>query len=187
VAVGDGGKIFTSTNAITWTAAATSGVTTTQHLYGVSYSPTGLWFAVGAGGTILTSADGSTWTQRRTGGSDLRAVAAQQNGTTFSYVAVGMTNTSWQSADGITWVPAPGLVGDFYAITSSSVQFLAVGSGGASYVSTNGTTWAPTNTTGGGTGSLSTAASGGAALFSVINPTFKYVAVGATGTNITSQ
>lgn len=187
VAVGNGGKIYTSTDAITWTAAASSGVTTTQHLYGVSYSPTGLWFAVGAGGTILTSADGSTWTQRRTGGSDLRAVAAQQNGTTFSYVAVGLSNTSLQSADGITWVAASGLVGDFYAITSTSVQFVAVGSGGASYVSTNGTTWAQTTLTGGGAGSLSTAASSGNTLYSVTNPTFKYVAVGAAGTNITSQ
>ena len=187
VAVGNGGKIYTSSDAITWTAAASSGVATTQNLYGVSYSPRGLWFAVGAAGTILTSPDANTWTLYAMGGNDLRAVTAQQNGGTFSYVAVGLNNTSWQSADGITWATAPGLVGSFYAITATSAQFVTVGSGGASYVSTNGTTWAPTNTTGGGTGTLSPTASGSKTLYSVINPTFKYVAVGAAGTNISSQ
>jgi hypothetical protein len=189
IAVGDSGKIFKSTDAITWTAATSSGVTTAQHLYGVSYTPTGLWIAVGAAGTILTSPDGDVWTSRNAAGNDLRAVAAQQNGTTFSYVAVGLGNAAWQSADGVTWTPVTGLVGDFYAITASSVQFLAVGSGGAAFSSTTGltSTWAQTTTTGGGNGSVSTAASVGQTLFSVVNPTFKYVAVGAVGTNITSQ
>ncbi len=189
VAVGDGGKIYTSTDAITWTAAAT--VPAVGNLYGVSYTPTGLWIAVGANGTILTSTslDASVWTDHSVGGNHLRAVAAQQNGTTFSYVAVGLGNAAWQSADGVTWTAVSGLVGDFYAITSSSVQFLAVGSGGAAFSSTTGltSTWAQTTTTGGGTGSASTVASGGKTLFSVLNPTFKYVAVGAMGTNITSQ
>lgn len=187
VAVGDGGKIYTSTDAINWTAAASSGVATTQHLYGVTNSPTGRWFAVGASGTILTSTDGNNWTSQTKGANDLRAVAAQQNGTTFSYVAVGLNNTGWQSADGDNWDAVTGLAGDFYAITASSVQFLAVGSGGAAYLSTNGSTFAQTTLTGGGAGSLSTAASGGNTLYSVLNPTFKYVAVGAAGTNLTSQ
>ncbi len=187
IAVGDGGKIFTSTDTANWTAATT--VPTGVNLYGVSYSPTGLWFAVGAGGTILTSPDGYIWTSRNASGNDLRAVAAQQNGTIFSYVALGMGGAGWQSSDGLSWTAITGLSNDFYAITASSVQFLAVGSGGAAFVSTTGAdlTWAQTTTTGGGTGSASTVASGTKTLFSVINPTFKYVAVGALGTNMTSQ
>ena len=190
VAVGNGGKIYTSLDAINWTAATSSG--TAQNLYGVALSPTGLWLAVGANGTILTSSDGANnWTARTFGTKTLRAVAAQQNGTTFSYVAVGDVGSIWQNADftGVAkWTDrSTTLPGNFYAITASSVQFLAVGDGGASYVSTNGTTWAPTNTTGGGTGTLSTTASNGKTLYSVINPTFKYVTVGAAGTTLTSQ
>lgn len=187
VAVGDGGKIFTSTDALNWTARTS---TTGVNLYGVTNSPTGLWFAVGASGTILTSPDGITWTSQNASGNALRAVAAQQNGTAFSYIAVGDNGTAWKSTDGAAWsLVSTGLVGNFYAITSSSVQFLAVGSGGAAYVSANGTAWAQTTPTpvGSGTGTSSTAASGGKTLYSVTSPTFKYVAVGATGTNITSQ
>lgn len=192
VAVGNGGKIFTSTDAINWTAAASSG--TAENLYGVALSPTGLWLAVGAHGTILTSIDGANnWIAQSYGTDTLRAVAAQQNGTLFSYVAVGDNGSVWQTSDsnGVSlWTyRSTGLVGNFYAITASSVQFLAVGDGGAAYSSTDGTSFAQTTAApiGTGTGSASTAASVGAALYSVINPTFKYVAVGASGTNITSQ
>jgi photosystem II stability/assembly factor-like uncharacterized protein len=63
VAVGDGGKIITSTNGTTW-LESTSGVTTTLR----SLTWTGsLLVVTGDGGRVLTSPDGVTWTVQVSG------------------------------------------------------------------------------------------------------------------------
>ena len=189
VAVGNGGRIYKSTDAITWTAATSSQVVGTQDLYSVAYSNTGLWIAVGTSGAIYTSTDGDTWVDRSMGGNTLRAVAVLQNGTLFSYVAVGIGGAGWISSDGNTWTSlgGSGLAGDFYALDASYGRFVAVGAGGAAFASTDGSAWAPTTLVGGGTGVVSTAASGAQNLYALLPAATQLVAVGAAGVNITSK
>ena len=67
VAVGDNGKILTSSDGTTWTSR-TSG--TTEYLRGGAYGNSTL-VVVGSSGTILTSSDGTTWTSRTSGTSNL--------------------------------------------------------------------------------------------------------------------
>jgi len=57
---GDGGKIFTSTDLVTWAAVVPL---PGSDLYSVSF-PKDTFVATGAGGALLTSLDGSTWTVR---------------------------------------------------------------------------------------------------------------------------
>lgn len=189
VAVGNGGRIYTSTDAITWSAAASSQVVGTQDLYAVAYSNAGVWVAVGTGGALYTSTDGDTWVDRSVGGNTLRAVAVLQNGTAFTYVAVGLGGAGWISSDASTWtsLAGSGLVGDWYALDASYDRFVAVGAGGMAYASTDGLAWAQTTPTGGGTGVVSTAASGAQTLYALKAVAKQLVAVGAAGVNINAQ
>ncbi len=73
VAVGEAGRIYTSTDGATWTSR-TSG--TTADLLGVAFGG-GLWVAVGnAGGDdfVITSTDGTTWTPAATGTAQINDV-----------------------------------------------------------------------------------------------------------------
>lgn len=189
VAVGQGGRIYTSADAITWTAATSSQTVGTQDLYGVTYSNTGVWVAVGSAGAIYTSTDGDTWVDHSMGGNTLRAVAVLQSGTVFTYVAVGLGGAGWISSDGTTWTSlgGSGLAGDFYALDAANDQFVAVGAAGIAFASANGSAWAQTTPTGGGTGVVSTAASGAQTLYALKAVAAQLVAVGATGVNITSK
>ena len=69
VAVGNGGKIFTSADLVTWSTVPTTG----SDLHNVSF-PNGTFVATGASGTLLTSTDASTWivVQNLPTSSDLR-------------------------------------------------------------------------------------------------------------------
>jgi len=74
VAVGQGGKLATSTDGITWTQRTSSFGTSSINY--VAYGADGYWVASGEGGKIATSTDGITWTQRTSGTSnDLTSVA----------------------------------------------------------------------------------------------------------------
>lgn len=106
VAVGDAGKISSSTDyGATWTARA-SGVATA--LYGVA-AGNGVFVAVGAGGVVLTSVDGTTWSSW-TGGfgaSDIWAVTFGQD----RFVAVGAGEKANVSVNGTSWPAAAVTVG----------------------------------------------------------------------------
>jgi hypothetical protein len=103
VAVGNAGKLYSSSDGITWTSR-TSG--TAQTLNDVAYG-NGLWVAVGNAGVIITSTDGTTWTARTSNMSTnaIRSVIYANS----LWVAVGdgggTTNTGGitYSSDGLTW------------------------------------------------------------------------------------
>ncbi len=136
VAVGDGGRIFTSSNAADWTGQV-SGVTTS--LVSVAGSPTG--FVVGGnGGVILSSADGVAW-------------AAQTSGTTNTingviygdgrYVAVGANGAILTSTDAVTWTAATSgvTVGLNVVRWFENVGFIVGGNSGTMLKSADGITW----------------------------------------------
>jgi hypothetical protein len=104
VAVGNGGVLFTSPDAITWTSR-TSGFGAND-IAGVGFG-NGLWVAVGASGVLTTSSDGITWTARTA-----NMASNQINKVVYRdsiWVAVGegggATNTGGliYSTDGLTW------------------------------------------------------------------------------------
>ena len=151
VAVGEGGRVLTSTDGSSW-SSVTSGVTT--RLRGVT-SRAGTVLAVGHGGTILFSADGVSWTQLAAGipaaasqtdpnaGDTLRGVAASAT----RFVAVGGHDTGriFTSDDGGTWTEANlgGARGRLRSVVRSSTTFVAVGEGGTILSSLDGLTWNP--------------------------------------------
>lgn len=136
VAVGEAGRVFTSTDAVTWTERATG--STTQRL-AAGASPT-LFVVAGASGSLLTSPDGSTWTARTSGTTNVLRGATFGNN---RYVVVGDNGTVLQSADGTAWTAATS--GTTAQLTNVSyfdnVGFLAVGASGAMLNSTDGITW----------------------------------------------
>jgi hypothetical protein len=104
VAVSNGGALYSSPDAITWTSR-TSGFGANA-IYDVQYG-NGLFVAVGNNGTITTSTDGTTWTAR-TSNMSTNAIYAVAYANSL-WVAVGngggATNTGGitYSSDGITW------------------------------------------------------------------------------------
>lgn len=96
VAVGEGGVIHTSTDAITWDAGQRPVVSTLNRVAFLN----GEFIAVGNSGTILTSPDGLTWTPRVSGtASDLLGVA-YGNG---EFVCCGVGGQLARSANGVDW------------------------------------------------------------------------------------
>jgi len=177
VAVGANGTILTSGDGQGWTVANSG---TSNHLYGVTYG-NGLFLAAGANGTLLISADTSTWqavTSQTT--LDLKGVAYgalldTTTGTvTNSFVAVGNAGTLVTSADGTTWTAQPAIAANNLAKVTYATQFIAVGSGGGIFTSTNGTTWQAASS--GTTNNLNT----------VVPGLRGYIAVGASGTNLSA-
>ena len=98
VAVGEDGKLATSTNGTTWTQRTSSFGTT--HINSVAYG-NNMFIAVGASGKLATSTNGTTWTQRTSsfGTSNIYDVVYDNN----MWVAVGQSGKLATSTDGITW------------------------------------------------------------------------------------
>jgi hypothetical protein len=128
VAVGDDGKIATSTNGLTWTQV-TSGFGTTR-IYGVLTSPSQL-VAFGAAGKIATSLTGATWTPQASsfGSSDIRGMSFGGNGV---YAAAGSDGKIATSFDGVGWVQRTSSFGasSVNSIVMSSTRSVAVGDSG---------------------------------------------------------
>jgi len=136
VAVGDGGKIQTSPDAVTWTAQ-TSG--TANNLYGVCYNHFNKrWVAVGASGTIITSPDGITWTTQTSGTANTLWRVAY-NPVRSQLVAVGNSDTILYSTyAGTTWTLSTAVTSgaSLYAVCSAVTdnRFAIVGSPNQAYV-----------------------------------------------------
>ncbi len=176
VAVGQGGAIFSSSDALTWTAR-TSNVA--ANLNAVVFAGT-QFVAVGDGGTIVKSADGITWTTSTSGtASNLYGVTV----TGLFVVAVGAGGTIVTSTDsGSTWTAqTSGTTSDLYGVAvNTSNVFVAVGAGGALLSSANGTTWAVGNSQ---TALDLRGVTAGVSASSLVEI---FVAVGAAGTLVTS-
>lgn len=132
VAVGNGGKIFTTPGITSAWTERTSG--TNKNLYGVTYV-NGIYIALGASGTLLTSTDATTWIPRTTNTAyDLHQVAfglsTYVTDGISKYVAVGDAGTIISSTDTITWSPphASGTTENLRAICfGPAAQFIATG------------------------------------------------------------
>lgn len=136
LAVGNGGSLFSSTNAIDWTALP-SGVT--ADFYAASYGNSS-YVAVGQGGVVLLSTDEmATWTQAASGTpNDLYALA--YSGSLF--LAVGANGAIVTSIDGISWaVQSSGTSSHLYGVTYGNGLYVAVGSAGTVLVSGDGAVW----------------------------------------------
>jgi photosystem II stability/assembly factor-like uncharacterized protein len=165
VAVGQGGVILRSDDSNTW---ASQNSPTTNDLYAITSTGTGIYVAVGANGTIIYSqSNGITWSPASVptavAGKNLYGVTYSNLGTSSVYVAVGSAGTLLTSYDGITWSSAiSGTVADLKGIAFGSTTliyglspvvvnplytngvntFVAVGNGGALVVSRdNGLSW----------------------------------------------
>jgi hypothetical protein len=175
VAVGQGGSIFSSSDALTWTAT-TSNVA--ANLNAVVFNGS-QFVAAGDGGTIVTSTDGSTWTTRASGtASNLYGLS-----TTGAFVvAVGANGTIVTSTDGgSSWTTqTSGTTGDLYAVAvSTTALFVAVGAHGTLVSSTNGTAWT--------VGNSQTALDLKSVAWGTSNLLGIFAAVGAAGTLVTSS
>jgi hypothetical protein len=197
VAAGTNGALFSgivssADGSLTWTQSNNS--PTTENLNAVTYNG-GRFLAVGSGGTILLSTDGATWTKETSGiQNDLHAVSNWGAG----FIAVGANGTIITSGDGINWggVTSPTL-NDLYGITYGVAYntYVAVGAKGTLITSTNGTTWGNVTPTPSTASDLKGVAYGlpspsyvlPLSSYGYILPVGTFVAVGANGTQVTSQ
>ncbi|WP_041611252.1 hypothetical protein [Treponema primitia] len=110
---GNGGKIATSSDGVTWTQQSHSfGSTNVDGINGVAYGKdsigNGLWIAVGNNGKIATSNDGINWAVRATsfGSTDVNSVAYGKYATGNNvWVAVGDDGKIATSDNGTNWYP----------------------------------------------------------------------------------
>ncbi len=135
-AAADAGRIFTSSDATTWTQR-TSG--TAQQLHAIAASPT-LFVAAGAGGVITTSTDATTWATRTSGTTNILRSAVYGNG---RFVVVGDAGTVLTGTDGTTWTAVTsGVTLPLLAVGWwENVGFIAVGNTGTMISSNDGITW----------------------------------------------
>ncbi len=143
VAVGDSGRIITSSDGgAVWTLR-TSG--TSSDLSGVAFSPTQGFVAVsssGSGSTVLLSSDGISWSSPTTSGITvgLNDVSANSN----IIVGVGCGGNIFTSTSGVVWTPRVNsgpCVQAVERVGFSSVEFVSVGDSGIINSSSNGVGW----------------------------------------------
>ena len=138
VAVGNSGKIATSTDGTTWTQRTSIFGTTT--IYGIGYGQ-GMFVAVGVSGKLATSTDGTTWTQRTSSfsTSTIYDVCYGQG----MFVAVGVSGKLATSTDGTTWTQRTSNFDTsiIRGVCYGQGMFVAVGDDGKLATSTDGTTW----------------------------------------------
>jgi hypothetical protein len=134
VTVSEGGSIFTSPDAVTWTERAS---VVSSMLNDVTW--TGNQFVVvGDNGKILTSADAQTWFEQVIPPAIINPVL---NGIASSSSLIVAVGTQWDSgastdvglimtsSDGVIWTSVPGTIpAALYAVIWSGNQFVAVGS-----------------------------------------------------------
>lgn len=134
VAVGEGGGIFTSPDAETFTPQ-TSG--TTSWLHDVVWTGT-RFVAVGDAGVILTSPDGISWTQQKSMTTmPLSAVAYSDTGLVATGIAVVLT-----SPDGVSWTAQEVATGyTAVSFVEHLGRFVASGYGGSISTSADGASW----------------------------------------------
>lgn len=135
VAVGDSGKVITSTdNGVNWSAPE-SGVTV--NLNAVVYGDS-KFVAVGNNGIIINFSEGSAWTTQ-TSGSDKNLNGVSFGGNVF--VAAGATGEILSASNTLgTWTKGTsGVNSDFNSVSYNSNRFFIAGDAGKLLYSANGT------------------------------------------------
>lgn len=148
VAVGDNGNVWTSTNALRWTAINAGGAVSFRRVRYLN----GIFIATTSRASVLTSTDGFLWTRRylntnTVNGASLTLwdIAGNQDGT---LVAVGgvawwngpATSLIVRSTNGITWeeMTVPQENDQVFSVAYGQGKFVALKSNGTSYISSNG-------------------------------------------------
>jgi len=136
IAVGGGGSIFTSTNALDWVQQSSG---TGAELRAVAFG-NGRYVAAGFGGTILTSMDSMNWKISTTGnGNNLYGVAFGSG--TFLIVGDGI---AWTSTNGDLWRLRGNPGRGFRTVEYGNNQFIATSENspkGSLLRSFDGTSW----------------------------------------------
>ncbi len=172
---GTQGELYVSSDGVNWTPRFTS---TSDSVRGLAFGA-GQYILTGDNGLLLTSPDAVTWTSRASGTRLNLRDSAYANGT---WVVISNQTTPpviLTSPDGVTWtnrmntaVVADQTLNDF---ASDSSSLVAVGNLGVIARSTDGNSWAaiPSSTTN--------------ALLDVVFANGSYLAVGASGTMVSSS
>lgn len=139
VAVGDRGKIVTSSTGSIWELQASG----TEAALRAIAEYNGLMIAVGDNGTMIQSTDGVYWEPVTSGTSyDLNAITTSPTKT--RWVAGGSNGTIIKSIDGVKWKAArsgTSLKLNGICYSDSYSQFLAVGNEGTILSSVDGSEW----------------------------------------------
>jgi hypothetical protein len=176
VAVGDQGKLATSTNGTSWTQQTSS--FGTAPILGATYGNS-IYVIVGGSGKLATSSNGTAWTQQTS--SFGNTFSDTINGVTYGngiFVAGGNNGKLATSSNGIAWTQQTSSFGTdtILKATYANGIFVAVGASGKLATSSNGTAWTQ-QTSGFGTDTIWDAAYGKGL----------YVAVGNAGKLATSS
>ena len=170
VAVGANGAMFSTPDAISWTAI---NFVVTSDLNAVFFG-IGRYVAVGASGVMLLSTDAITWTPVSSGTPNSLNAGAS-NGAI--YLAVGAGGAFTVSADGQAWeVRNAGTSSNLYGVAFGNGIWVAVGANGAIVTSTDTANWQVV--------ASQTSSDLRAVTYGATAATF--VAVGAGGTVVTS-
>jgi len=147
-AVGAGGAIFTSPDAISWTGQSSPVSTNLNAVAGYAANqnnattPGLYWAAVGDGGNAVYSTDGINWkVGASTTTKNLRSIVHVAGGT---FYAVGDIGTIMSSINnGLTWtsVSSPTTSHNLNGVSYANGLYVAVGDGGT--ILTNSSNWVP--------------------------------------------
>lgn len=143
LAVGIGGRIVSSPDAVNWSLAATlpTAAAPTTALRGIAHNGS-LWVAVGDGGVIFTSPDTVVWTPRTSPTTQTLLWATYANN---QFLACGNSGTLLVSPDGINWSLRPPLTPvvtqQLTSITGRLGAYVAVGQTGTILTSPDSVTW----------------------------------------------
>ena len=135
VAVGDGGIVLTSPDALEWQIRSSGG----DGVWKSVCCGGGFFVAVGDGGRVAVSPDGAQWLVRESGKAVRLEDVAFAKG---RFVAVGENGTILISNNGQVWEAADsGTTENLYAVAAGEKGFIAVGSQGVILLSPEGQTW----------------------------------------------
>lgn len=170
-AIGAGGRMFSSTDGIAWTALS---FVASGELNRIRYG-IGIYAALGAGGLVMTSSDTATWTVQTTEAtSDLHDLTTDGVGT---YVAVGANGTIVVSSGGGSWSRvSSGTGNNLYGVMYAGGRYVAVGAGGIAVTSTDALNWT----------SVPSQSTQDLRSVTYHDTLGRFVAVGAAGTVVTS-
>lgn len=194
LAVGAGGKLFSSTSGLTWSAVTPSiSPTVSSNLNSVMCSGDAdsdghcdRYLVVGDSGTILTNALDSdevvTWTNLTASTLTTANLNKVILGSSL-YVAVGDGGTILTSSDGLTWAAQTVGSENLYDVAYLNSVYLAVGAKGTLLTSADGLTWTAVTS---GTSNDLRGLAFGKYVDSSETTTYYFVAVGAAGTVLTN-